>query len=227
MSERAVSPGDGQRSVHSPAQASRRTVLPSRPPAPPPASIATPAGAQQRSARDRPASPILTSPSPLPTAPGQRNEPDEQPEAQPDRVAPSTKRVRLRRWGIIGIFLAIVAAGASFLVATVNQTDPLNPNGQRVSIDTCHYPTAGQSVRCGPASFRGTPGGTKLFTIPVNDEVTLLCQTTGTMARNNQQPPTHESDVWARAQDSEGREAWVSAIVVDAWPPDKLEVPAC
>ena len=49
----------------------------------------------------------------------------------------------------------------------------------------------------------------------------------GPVAKNNQRPPTRRSEVWARARDDQGREAWVSAIVVDAWPPDTWELPAC
>lgn len=142
---------------------------------------------------------------------------------------------RPRRWrwvalGSAGLTLVILGTALTALAITRDDAPAAQAeesSEMRVAIDTCHYRTAGGSTRCGPASFRETPGGTKLFTVPVDQTVTLVCRDTGPAAENNQQPPSRRSTVWARARDSKDREGWVSAIVVDAWPPDTWDLPNC
>ncbi len=208
-------------------------------PPPPPAPLSAPVS--QRSARSGPSNPPPPPPPtvvPPPVAPSRVGEPVEAPAPQPAETPSPGPRKPSRRWPIIVTLLACLgvagllglwqAADDDDTDDPVKPSDPTNePTGQSVAIDTCHFRTAGQSVRCGPASFRETPGGTKLFTVPDGQEVTVLCQSTSSMARNNQQPPTRESNIWTRAQDADGREAWVAAIVLDAWPPNTLSVPEC
>lgn len=144
--------------------------------------------------------------------------------------APRQRRWRWLALGAAGLILVVGGLAVGALAISRDRSPAAQPKGAqglRVRIDTCHYRTAGGSTRCGPASFRGTPGGTKLFTVPVDQTVTLVCQDTGPAAQNNQQPPSRRSTVWAQARDGKGREGWVSAIVVDAWPPDSWELPSC
>ena len=152
------------------------------------------------------------------------------PGSTPPVGAPRQRRWRWLALGAAGLILVVGGLAVGALAITRDRSPTAQPPAAqelRVRIDTCHYRTAGGSTRCGPASFRETPGGTKLFTVPVDQEVTLLCQGSGPVAKNNQRPPTRRSEVWARARDDQGREAWVSAIAVDAWPPDTWELPAC
>lgn len=202
---------------------------PASPPPPPPP---LPPAAPQRSARAGPHNPPPVAVRP-PTQPKPTGRPAETSAPQvPSGLAP-VRRKPIQRWIIAGV-LGILLGAAGFVAYRQATTDEAKspvqasePTEQRAAIDTCHFRTAGQSVRCGPASFRATPGGDKLFTVPVGQEITLLCRSVASTARNNQQPPTRESDVWLQARVAGGREAWVAAIVVDAWPPRELTVPEC